>query len=366
MLIVDAHLDLAWNALQWNRDLTRPVHSIRTMEGGMAGKGRTLGTVALPDLGRGRVALCFATVLARSTGTNVAHIDYPSPTQSNAIARGQLAYYRALEHTGQARVITDRGQLDSHIAAWETWDADPQNHQPVVGFVISMEGADPILDPAELSDWYGLGLRMIGPAHYGPGRYAGGTGTENPLTPQGHALLAAMESQRIILDVTHLSDPAFWQALDRFGGPILASHTNCRALVPHQRQFSDKQLRAIIARNGVIGAALDTWMLQPGWIVGAPNNPAVPLERVVEHIDHICQLAGNSRHAAIGSDLDGGFGREQSPADLDTIGDLPRLSELLARRGYHQADIAQLCMATGYNCCATPGRLDAKQREQAR
>jgi membrane dipeptidase len=342
MLIIDAHLDLAWNALQWNRDLTRPVYTIRTMEGGTPGKGRTLGTVALPELRQGRVALCFATVLARSTGNHVPALDFPSPTQANAIARGQLAYYRALERQGQARVVTDRAALDTHIAAWQAWEANPTDPAPAPGMVISMEGADPILDPTELAEWRALGLRIIGPAHYGPGRYAGGTGTENGLTDPGRALLSAMERERIVLDVTHLADPAFWEALERFNGPILASHNNCRTLVPHQRQFSDDQLRAIFARDGVIGAALDTWMLQPGWIVGAPHNPPVPLERVVDHIDHICQLAGNSRHAAIGSDLDGGFGREQSPSDLDTIADLQRLPTLLAQRGYTAADITAM------------------------
>lgn len=343
MLIVDAHLDLAWNALQWNRDLTRPAHTIRTMEGGMPGKGRALGTVALPELRQGRVALCFATVIARSTGTHVPHIDYPSPAQSNAVARGQLAYYRALERTGHARVIADRAELDDHMAAWERWEDAPAGPSPPPGLVISMEGADPILDPDELSAWRELGLRVIGLAHYGPGRYAGGTGTEAPLSGPGRDLLAAMEHLKIALDLTHLSDPAFWQALERFAGPVLASHNNCRALVPHQRQFSDQQLRAIIARDGVVGVALDTWMLHPGWIVGATDNPPVPLERVVDHIDHICQLAGSSRPAAIGTDLDGGFGREQSPHDLDTIADLQLLPEILARRGYSDADIAAIC-----------------------
>lgn len=342
MLIVDAHLDLAWNALQWNRDLTRPAHSIRTMEGGTPGKGRGRGTVALPDLARGRVALCFATALARSTGSHVPHLDFPSPAQSNAVARGQLAYYRALERLGHARVIEGRAALDAHMAAWERWDAAPAGDPPPLGVVMSMEGADPILDPGELAEWYGLGLRIIGPAHYGPGRYAGGTGSEGGLTPLGHELLAEMARLGMALDLTHLSDRAFWQAMERFDGPVLASHNNCRALVPHQRQFSDEQLRAIIARDGVVGVALDVWMLHPGWIIGDPASPPVPLERAVEHIDHICQLAGDSRHVAIGTDLDGGFGREQSPADLDTIADLQRLPDMLARRGYAADDVAAI------------------------
>ena len=124
----------------------------------------------------------------------------------------------------------------------------------------------------------------------------------------------------MLLDLTHLTDEAFWEAVAIYDGLVLASHNNCRALVPHQRQFSDEQLKLLIERDGVVGAAFDIWMLQPGFLRGG-SNEAVLIDHVVDHIDHVCQLAGNSRHAAIGTDLDGGFGREQSPCDLDTIVD---------------------------------------------
>ncbi|HWQ11610.1 MAG TPA: membrane dipeptidase [Roseiflexaceae bacterium] len=365
MLIVDAHLDLAWNALQWERDLLLSAYTIRTREPGVPGPGRGQGTVALPELRRGRVALCFATLLARSTGSPAPQVDYLSPTQAFAVARGQLAYYRALERQGHARIICDRAALEAHWAAWEAYDGAESNVLRAesgdeaarsaqhaarsaqrsalrLGFVIAMESADPILAPEELADWHAAGVRVIGPAHYGPGRYAGGTGTELGLTERGVALLAEMERLGIILDVTHLSDQAFWQALERYGGPVLASHNNCRALVPHQRQFSDEQLRALIARGAVIGAACDNWMVVPGWRKDGSPNPPARLAHVVDHIDHICQLAGSSAHAAIGSDLDGGFGREQSPLDLDTIADLQQIAGLLAARGYAEADIAAI------------------------
>jgi membrane dipeptidase len=205
-----------------------------------------------------------------------------------------------------------------------------------------MEGADPILNPEQLAAWHEAGLRLLGPTHYGPGRYAGGTGTELGLTELGPPLLAEMERLGILLDLTHLSDQAFWQALEHYGGLVLASHNNCRSLVPHQRQFSDAQLKAIFERDGVIGAAFDAWMLQPGWITGESSNEKVSLASVVDHIDYVCQLAGNSRHAALGTDLDGGFGREQSPHDLDTIADLQKFTGLLAQRGYSQDDIAAI------------------------
>ena len=342
MLIVDAHLDLAWNALQWNRNIQHSVYTIRTGESNLSGAGRGQVTVALPEMRQGRIALCFATLLARSTGRAIQNIDYSSPHQAYAVAQGQLAYYQALGEAGKVRVITNRKELDSQIDAWLDWELDTAQAQPAVGLVISMESADPILVPEQLPAWKESGLRIIGPAHYGPGRYAGGTSTELGLSFEGKQLLREMESLGILLDLTHLSDEAFWEAMDSFGGPVLASHNNCRALVPHQRQFDNKQINAIVSRKGVIGVAFDNWMIRPGWTRGAKDNERVTLAHVADHIDHICQLAGNSQHAAIGSDLDGGFGREQSPSDLDTIADLQHLTEVLSKRGYTDGHVTEI------------------------
>jgi membrane dipeptidase len=343
MLIADAHLDLAWNALQWNRDLTSSVYTIRTREATVNGKGRALNTVALPELRAGRVALCIATLLARSTGHPVAHVDFDTPEQAYAVAQGQLAYYRALENSGQVSVIANLKALDSHLETWMRWEAAAAaGEPPPLGVVISMESADPLRSPDHLDDWRAQGVRLIGPAHYGLGRYAGGTSVEDGLTEMGVALVRRMAEVGVILDLTHLSDRAFWQALELYPGVVIASHNNCRALVPHQRQFSDEQIRAIAGRGGVLGAALDVWMLQPGFVKGVSSNAGITLDTVVDHIDHICQLTGSSRHVGIGSDLDGGFGREQSPCDLDTIADLQKLVELLAGRGYSSEDITAI------------------------
>jgi membrane dipeptidase len=345
MLIIDAHLDLSMNALQWNRDLLQSVYTIRTQEQFVLGKGRAQGVVAYPEMRRGRIFLSVATLIARSTGRPVPHFDFLSPTQSYGMAHGQLAYYRALEQLGHVRILTDLAGLETHTAEWQAWDAahpEATDQTPPLGFVISMEGADPILSPEQLAEWHAAGLRLLGPTHYGPGRYAGGTATELGLTAIGPALLREMDRLGVLLDLTHLSDQAFWQSLEHYGGLVLASHNNCRALVPHQRQFSDDQLKAIFERDGVIGVAFDAWMLQPGWVVGQTTNERVTMANVVDHIDHICQLAGNTRHAAIGTDLDGGYGKEQSPRDLDTIADLQQLTPLLAARGYSQTDIAAI------------------------
>ena len=178
-------------------------------------------------------------------------------------------------------------------------------------------------------------------AHYGPGIYAPGTGASGGLTQRGRELLAEMDRLNLILDTTHLCDEAFWEALKIFRGHVWASHSNCRALVPDERQFSDDQIKALIERGAVIGAAFDAWMMYPNWIKGktTPAEAGLKLEAIVAHIDHICQLAGNARHICIGSDLDGGFGFEQTPQDLTRISDLQRLADLLAKRGFDPEDI---------------------------
>jgi len=349
MLIIDGHLDLTVNAIQWGRDLEKSVLTLRVQEIGSntglpANWGSGLGTVALPEMRQGRIALCFATVVAGCSGNPSPHMDYASVNQANAVTRGHVAYYRNLEKAGRVRMVTNLEGLEHHMAEWEAWDASPSadaETAPPLGIVLSMEGADPILNPEELQEWWDLGLRMLIVTHFGRGRYAGGTGTELGLTEMGKPLLKEMERLGMLVDVTHFSDQAFWQVMECYPGPVLASHCNCRALVPNQRQFSDDQLKAVIARDGVIGSCLDLWVLKLGWASGDTNQD-VTLDAVVDQMDHVCQLAGDSRHAAIGSDLDGGFRQRQCPRDLNTIADLQKLASLLEKRGYSSADVLNL------------------------
>lgn len=339
MLIFDAHLDLSMNALEWNRDLTRPVAEIRQREQGRTDKvDRGQGTVALPDMRCGQVGLCVATLIARYVKPGNPLPGWHSPEIAWAQTQGQLAWYRAMEEAGEMTPIVDVAALDRQVALWQ--NGGPE--KTPIGYVLSLEGADSIRSPAHLERAFDQGLRAIGPAHYGPGTYAFGTHSEGPLGPLGRELLGEMDRLGIILDATHLSDGCFWEALEHFHGPVWASHSNCRALVPDQRQFDDAQLKALIGRGAVIGAALDAWMMVPGWIRGktTPDDAGVKLEHMLNHIDHVCQLAGNARHAGIGTDLDGGYGREQSPGDLDTIADLARLPDMLRGRGYSEPDIA--------------------------
>jgi membrane dipeptidase len=239
-----------------------------------------------------------------------------------------------MEQQGRLKMLRTRGELEAHRRAYR---ADPANTP--LGVILSMEGADPVVEPAQLSYWWEQGLRAIGPAHYGRGQYAYGTGVDGPIGERGAALLREMRRVGIILDVTHLSDISFWEAVKVYDGPLLASHHNCRALVPGDRQLTDEQIKLVISRGGVIGAALDAWMLYPNWQRGVTQPEVVGLTAVADHVDHVCQLAGNARHAALGTDLDGGFGFEQTPRDLRRYRDLQGLGDILTSRGYSDADV---------------------------
>jgi membrane dipeptidase len=341
MLIVDAHLDLAMNALEWNRDLSRPIEEIRARERHLTDKpDRGRGTVSFDEMRRGGVGLCVATQIARYVAPDNPLPGWHSPEQAWAQTQGQLAWYRAMEERGEMFQITDVGSLDRHLSRWSSGDATGLP----IGYVLSLEGADSILTPAHLERAYAQGLRAVGPAHYGPGRYAQGTNATGALGAPGRELLREIARLGIILDVTHLCDDSFRDALDHFQGHLWASHSNSRTLVPHNRQFADGQMRELLDRGAIVNVAFDAWMLVPGWVRGdtTPEQAGVTMETVADHIDHICQLAGNSLHCGIGSDLDGAFGREQCPTDVHTIADLARIPTLLAARGYTEEDITNI------------------------
>lgn len=339
MFIIDAHLDLAMNAMEWNRDLRQPLDEIRKRETGMDDQpDRGKGTVAFDELRKGNIGLVVATQIARYVAPGNSLPGWNSPEQAWAHTQAQLAWYKTMEEEGEMMQVKDLRSLDIHLAYW---NHEQVNQKKTIGYILSLEGADSLVTLDHLDKAYEYGLRAIGPAHYGPGRYANGTNAEGKMSERGLALLKEMERLNIILDVTHLCDDAFWQAIDHFQGHVWASHNDCRELVNHNRQFSDEQIKILIERNAVIGAAFDAWMLVPYWVRGqsTPKSENCNLEKVIDHIDHICQLAGNSNHVAIGSDLDGGFGKEQCPYDLETIADLQEFPLLLKKRGYSSKDI---------------------------
>ncbi|PSL44772.1 membrane dipeptidase [Chitinophaga niastensis] len=339
MFTIDAHLDLSMNAMEWNRDLQQPVIAIRNREAGLNDKpDRGNGVVAFPELRKGNIGLVVATQIGRYVAPDNKLPGWHSPEQAWAQTQGQLSWYKTMEDAGEMIMIKDRKGLERHLSLWN--DGTPNDNKPI-GYILSLEGADSIVTLKHLERAYNKGLRAIGPAHYGPGRYANGTDATGHLNEQGRLLLREMEQLRIILDATHLCDDAFWDAMELFNGAVWASHNNCRALVNHNRQFSDDMIKVLIQKGAVIGGALDAWMMVPGWVrqQSTPQGMGCNLETMIDHMDHICQIAGNSLHVGIGSDLDGAFGKEQCPYDLETIADLQKLPALLTKRGYSATDI---------------------------
>src|SRR5579859_309904 len=333
-LIVDAHEDLAYGAVFGGRELT--VSTAAKREAQRAGTlpergGRPM--LGLPDLLAGNVRVVFATLYANpASNTHVppGH-SYSTPEEAEAQARQQLDYYTQLAaRDPRVAIIRTRADLEQVIAAQE----------PKVGFVILMEGADPIVRPEDASRWFADGVRIVGTS-WSATRYAGGTNAPGPLTPLGRALMPEMQRAGLILDISHMAEASFFEALDLFPGPVIASHSNARAFVPTDRQLSDDMIKALVARDGVIGTVLHNPFLLAGWREAGAKKEAVPLSVAVAHIKHICDLAGDARHVGIGSDFDGGFGSEGAPSELDTVADLHLVGEALSAAGFSDADVEQ-------------------------
>jgi membrane dipeptidase len=338
MFTIDAHLDLAMNAMEWNRDLRKPIHEIREREKDLKDKpDRGNNVVCFPELRKGNIGLVVATQIARYVAPGNTLPGWNSPEQAWAQTQAQRAWYKTMEDAGELKQITDIDSLEQHLKIWR--DGTGNDNKPI-GYVLSLEGADSIVTIKHLERAYQYGLRAVGPGHYGPGRYAQGTNATGGIGQAGRDLLKEMQQLNIILDATHLCDDSFWEAMDHFHGNVWASHNNCRALVDYNRQFSDDQIRELIRRGAVIGGVMDTWMMIPKWErgVSTPRGMNCNLEVLIDHMDHICQLAGNALHIGIGSDLDGAFGKEQSPYDIETIADLKKIPALLKKRGYSQQD----------------------------
>ena len=336
-LIFDGHLDLALFALAYNRDMTEPAAVSNERERGMTDAwDRGLGAISLPDMRQGRVAVCQSTLAARVNrevrSVSRLDLDYATQAMAYASAHGQLAYYRMLEEMGEVRILLSLKDLDGLCELWNDQDGSGLP----LGIIVSMECADPILGPEQVLSWWEDGLRSVSLTHFGYGRYAAGTGVEGPLTARGIELLQELAQVGMTLDVSHLSEESFYGALNHFSGPVIASHNNCRTLVPGDRQLSDEQIQLLIDRTAVIGLVLDAWMLVPGWVHGQSSPENLKLTAVADHIDHVCQMAGNSLHAAIGSDVGG---LNHMPSDFHTIADLQKLEPILAERGYSESDL---------------------------
>lgn len=338
--IIDAHQDISWNALELGRDPLHSAFSIRKQEAS-SGVDRIFGgrTTGLPEYLTGRIGIIFATLYvtpAKQAKPGYNKVTYSTPRQAEAWAMQQIDYYhRLIEAEPRLRLIRSSTDLEEVVASWQQ-----PGQQPLVGLVILMEGADPIVNPSELPRWYEAGLRMIGPA-WRSTRYSGGTGEPGPLTDLGYALLDAMADLNLVVDLSHMAESAFFQAIERYPGLLIASHSNPRRFLPTDRGLSDEMIIELVARDGVVGIVPYNRFLKPGWVKGDPREQ-VTLETVAAAIDHIAQLVGDAQHVAIGSDFDGGFGLDSIPYGMDSIADLIKLADVLRDWGYSDDDVESI------------------------
>jgi membrane dipeptidase len=347
-ILVDGHEDLAYNMLSFGRDYTRPVSQTRRLEAGGLTPERNGDTLlGWPEYMQGRVALVFATLFAAPVRRKLGDWDrqvFNTPDEAHRLYRQQLdTYYTLVEkHPDKFRLVLTRRALEEHLSEWEQ-ARDSQPLELPVGLVPLMECAEGVRSRAELAEWWEWGVRLIGPAWAGT-RFCGGTREPGPLTPEGYELLAGMAEHGFVLDISHMDEAAVIQALDVYPGQIIASHSNALALLKgtdSNRHLTDRALQGLLDRGGVIGVVPANGFLLPDWKERG-GRIAVHLEHILVQIDFVCQMAGDARHVAFGSDYDGGFGLQSVPEGIDTIADLKKLAPLLAERGYSQDDIAAI------------------------
>jgi membrane dipeptidase len=339
IFIVDAHLDLAYNAVNYGRDIRRPLAEIRQAEGGLTPRGTA--TVAIPELQKAGAGVVFSTLFVppaeSAIGVFTGEIGYRNAAEAHKLGMAQLDYYHRLADEVEAvRLVQELKDLDDVVASHEA------GNSPLLGLVLLLEGADPIREPEAAEEWYERGLRLIGLAwddtRYSAGAWRGG---DRGLTKEGYRLLEVMAELGFILDLTHMSEKATYEALDRYEGPVVSTHSNTRALIPGERQFSDSQIRRLSERGGVIGIVLYNSFLRAGHSKGDPKQ-LVTLDHVMAHIDHICQVLGDAAHVGLGSDLDGGFGAENIPAEMDSVADFPLIAARLRAFGYEEKDVVNI------------------------
>lgn len=319
MPVVDGHLDLAENVTLFGRDLTLTLGSTHSEERRAARQA----TVSLPEMQRGGIAVAVATVTPGFKAEDVApgivpaSAMYRSSEEAESHALKQVALYERWERDGRVRLLRSSVDLDDHLKLW----ADDR----ITGLVLLMEGADPIVEVRDLPKWWARGLRMIG-LTYGDTRYgrgvAGGSMTfrSGGLTPAGQELIREMAGMGLGWDVSHLTEEGVWQGLELRIPSVCASHANARALTPTDRHLSDAVLHAIGVAGGVVGLVLYNGFLDPNWRRGESTSVTVA-DQVRKQAEHIANISG-WRSVGIGSDLDGGFGREESPVEIETIADL--------------------------------------------
>jgi membrane dipeptidase len=328
----DAHLDLAYLA-ENGRDMHASLEDCRGRYQPPA--------VTLPSLQEGKVSKCLATVFTEAVDPTNADSEtgaftYPFGDADAAYRAGmrQALLYRAWRDAGLVSSMPKRGE-----------QAKPSSSPLQLGVLI--ECADPITSPDELEQWADLGVIAIGMAWWHQSRYAGGNGTNhtksgNGLTQLGKELVNRMDEINIVHDLSHLSQRSTDELLSLTDKPVMASHSNSRALMgdpdskENQRHLADETIIEIAKRGGVIGLNLLGDFVTPN--MKKPQRALI--EDCVRHIEHVCQLTNSRNHIGLGSDMDGGFGADRLPESMNTPSDLTILTDALSAAGWNESEIA--------------------------
>ena len=359
-LVVDAHEDIASNMLDAKRDYRRTVAQTRALEVGSAQVKRGGDTLLGRDAYQsGDVAFVFSTLFAApiramrpGISENQKKNMYATIDEAHAIYQKEVEMYHQLveESPEIFRLILNKKDYEQHLAAWQ---AKKESEELPTGLVILMECADGVRDVDELPEWWEMGVRLIGPAWIGT-RFCGGTGEPGGLTKLGRELLVGMQEVGFGLDLSHMDRQAAFDSLDIYEGEILCSHLNAKEIgnAPNtNRLFEDDLLKEILKRDAVIGVVPYNRFLDGDWKDG---DPRLSIDKVIKQIDHMCQLAGNSRQVGFGTDFDGGFGVQHTVAEFDSIADLQKVPEELTKLGYTEEDIANIM---GLNWCRKLERI---------
>ncbi len=338
MLVVDAHEDIAYNAVRFGRDYRNSVQEMRRLEAN-SDHPNGIATVGLPNSLLGRVGIVFGTIFTAPDVKSGMTLDtsprYKTPAEAYQLGMQQWDYYQKLADTSD-KLLLVRTQAELN-AVLDTWKDGTEQADHKQGLVMLMENADPIVEPKQFEEWYGRGLRIVGPAWTGS-RYCGGTSMPGPLTDLGRELLEVMAGFNAILDLSHMAEESFLEAVDLYSGVIIASHSNPRSFRTTDRHLSDDMIHRLAERDGVMGIVLASAFLSNEWKKGDPKAD-LPFSRVLDAIDTVCQITGNATHVGIGTDFDGGFGVESIPAEMDSTTDIWKIGDGLRERGYSEADI---------------------------
>ena len=302
----DGHLDLAYLAVN-GRDMRAPVPDDAAH------------SLTLASMREGGVRVALGTIFTELGGDpakdRAAYIDSNDVEGAHRAGLLQLEWYESMERAGDIAIIRTGRDLARAAAG----DGPP-------GVVILMECADPIRSPDEVAWWHARGLRVVGMSWGHGSRYSGGNARAGGLTDVGRRFVEALDACGILHDASHLSRAAFDDLLSTTDARVIASHSNAQALLaPSERHITDAQVAAIRDRDGWIGLNLY------GKFLAADRRATI--SDGVAHTMHVARIAGAAR-VGLGSDLDGGFGREAYPLGIHAIRDYPKLLDALDEAGF--------------------------------